>query len=205
MHWFLSSDGLHAIEGAIVGTTAIESQHRRHSRKREGSVTTAIAEQVKIAEVLDTLDTTIRQTEAIIEKLKQVKQGLLHDLLTRGIDANGELRPPQSQAPHLYKDSPLGWIPTEWDVAAGRIQARCPGRHAHCRQVMPTSDQGRRFRYLRVTDFVRSQLRVRRVGNFEDRISCSATARIEIASRQRASISIAGIIGHVGGAWRSSG
>lgn len=75
-----------------------------------------IAEQTKIAQVLDTLDTTIRQTEAIIEKLKQVKQGLLHDLLTRGIDANGELRPPHSQAPHLYKASPLGWIPREWDV-----------------------------------------------------------------------------------------
>jgi type I restriction enzyme S subunit len=73
-------------------------------------------EQAKIAEVLDTLDATIRQTEAIIEKLKQIKQGLLHDLLTRGIDANGELRPPQSQAPHLYKDSPLGWIPRKWDV-----------------------------------------------------------------------------------------
>jgi type I restriction enzyme, S subunit len=69
-----------------------------------------------LARVLDTLDTTIRQTEAIIEKLKQVKQGLLHDLLTRGIDANGELRPPHSQAPHLYKDSPLGWIPREWEA-----------------------------------------------------------------------------------------
>jgi len=69
-----------------------------------------------LGRVLDTLDTTIRQTEAIIEKLKQVKQGLLHDLLTRGIDANGELRPPQSQATHLYKDSPLGWIPKEWTV-----------------------------------------------------------------------------------------
>lgn len=73
-------------------------------------------EQETIANILDTLDTTIRQTEAIIEKLNQVKQGLLHDLLTRGIDANGELRPPQSQAPHLYKDSPLGWIPKRWDV-----------------------------------------------------------------------------------------
>ncbi len=73
-------------------------------------------EKSRIAEILDTLDTTIRQTEAIIEKLKQVKQGLLHDLLTRGIDANGELRPPQSQAPHRYKDSPLGWIPREWRV-----------------------------------------------------------------------------------------
>lgn len=73
-----------------------------------------VDEQVAVAQVLDTLDTTIRQTESIIEKLKQVKQGLLHDLLTRGIDANGELRPPQSQAPHLYKESPLGWIPREW-------------------------------------------------------------------------------------------
>ena len=73
-------------------------------------------EQRRASRVLDTLDTTIRQTEAIIEKLKQVKQGLLHDLLTRGIDDNGELRPPQSEEPHLYKESPLGWVPRDWDV-----------------------------------------------------------------------------------------
>lgn len=75
-----------------------------------------LCEQVQIAAVLDTLDTAIHETEAIITKLKAVKQGLLHDLLTRGIDANGELRPPQAEAPHLYKPSPLGWIPKEWDV-----------------------------------------------------------------------------------------
>ncbi|MCQ8105468.1 restriction endonuclease subunit S [Methylomonas sp. SURF-2] len=40
----------------------------------------------------------------------------MHDLLTRGIDANGELRPPQSEAPHLYKRSRLGWIPKEWNT-----------------------------------------------------------------------------------------
>jgi type I restriction enzyme, S subunit len=76
----------------------------------------SLGEQLVITEILGTLDTTIHQTLAIIEKLKQVKQGLLHDLLTRGIGANGELRPLQSQAPHLYKDSPLGWIPLNWDV-----------------------------------------------------------------------------------------
>ena len=75
-----------------------------------------VGEQEAIAQILDTLDATLRQTEAVIEKLKQVKQGLLHDLLTRGIDANGELRPPYRQAPHLYKDSPLGWIPVDWQV-----------------------------------------------------------------------------------------
>lgn len=73
-------------------------------------------EKGRLAWVLDTLDTTVRQTEAIIEKLEHVKQGLLHDLLTRGIDANGELRPPRSEAPHLYKESVLGWIPTTWQI-----------------------------------------------------------------------------------------
>ena len=67
--------------------------------------------------VIDTLDTAIHETEAIIAKLKAVKQGLLHDLLTRGIDANGELRPPQADAPHLYKETPLGWIPKDWTDA----------------------------------------------------------------------------------------
>lgn len=76
----------------------------------------SLAEQHAIAQILDTLDTAIRETEALIDKLKAVKQGLLHDLLTRGIDTNGQLRPPQSEAPQLYKESPLGWIPREWEV-----------------------------------------------------------------------------------------
>lgn len=75
----------------------------------------SLDEQAAIARILDTVDTAIHETEAIITKLKAVKQGLLHDLLTRGINANGELRPPQAEAPHLYKESPLGWIPNEWD------------------------------------------------------------------------------------------
>lgn len=73
-------------------------------------------EKLLISEILDTFDTAIYQTETIIAKLNAVKQGLLHDLMTRGIAANGELRPPQAEAPHLYKESPLGWIPKEWDV-----------------------------------------------------------------------------------------
>jgi type I restriction enzyme S subunit len=73
-------------------------------------------EQPKISEILALLNTAIHKTEAIVEKLKQVKQGLLHDLLTRGVDASGELRPQYDEAPELYKESPLGWIPKEWEV-----------------------------------------------------------------------------------------
>jgi type I restriction enzyme, S subunit len=65
--------------------------------------------------VLDTADEAIRQTEALIAKLKQMKQGLLHDLLTRGLDENGELRDPVAH-PEQFKDSPLGRIPRGWEV-----------------------------------------------------------------------------------------
>ena len=76
----------------------------------------SVTEQSKIAEILDTLDEAIRGTEAVVAKLKAMKQGLLHDLLTRGIDANGDLRPPVHEAPHLYHETPLGWLPKGWRV-----------------------------------------------------------------------------------------
>ena len=44
-----------------------------------------------------------------------MNQGLLHDLLTRGVDEDGELRD-SDQHPERFKDSPLGRIPREWEV-----------------------------------------------------------------------------------------
>ena len=70
-------------------------------------------EQLRIAEILDNLDVAIRKTEQVIAKLQHMKQGLLHDLLTRGIDESGELRDPERH-PEQFKDSPLGRIPRDW-------------------------------------------------------------------------------------------
>jgi type I restriction enzyme S subunit len=70
-----------------------------------------------IAAVLDTLDEAILKTKATISKIAVVKQGLLHELLTRGIDESGELRPPICNAPHLFKDSPIGQIPESWNCS----------------------------------------------------------------------------------------
>jgi type I restriction enzyme S subunit len=74
------------------------------------------AEQSRIADILDTLDTQIQKTEALIAKLEKIKEGLLHDLLTRGIDQNGQLRPAPEKAPELYKESALGLVPKCWEV-----------------------------------------------------------------------------------------
>ncbi|MGI0480542.1 restriction endonuclease subunit S [Geminocystis sp. CENA526] len=73
-------------------------------------------EQEKIAEILDKVDSSIELTEALIKKLKQIKAGLLQDLLTRGLDEKGELRNPDTH-PEQFKDSPLGKIPITWEVA----------------------------------------------------------------------------------------
>ena len=40
----------------------------------------------------------------------------MHDLFTRGVDAHGRLRPTHEQAPDLYKQSELGWIPKDCTV-----------------------------------------------------------------------------------------
>jgi type I restriction enzyme S subunit len=75
----------------------------------------SLAEQRRIAAVLDTVDEAIAKTEAMIAKLKQVRAGLLHDLLTRGLDEHGQLRDPIAH-PEQFRDSPLGQIPKEWEV-----------------------------------------------------------------------------------------
>jgi len=105
--------------GTVVTDTAVKGATLNKAKMAEMALNLPMeAEQISIAQVLDTLDTTIHQTEAIVEKLKQVKQGLLHDLLTRGVGANGELRPSHEQAPELYQASPLGWIPKEWESSS---------------------------------------------------------------------------------------
>ena len=70
-------------------------------------------EQEKIAEVLSRIDRAIAQTEAIIAKQQRIKTGLMQDLLTKGIDENGNIR---SEATHEFKDSAIGRIPVEWEI-----------------------------------------------------------------------------------------
>lgn len=110
-------------------------------------------EQRRIGTLIRTLDDAIEQTEALIAKHQQIKAGLMHDLFTRGVTPDGHLRPTREQAPDLYKESPLGWIPKEWGIK--RIQElgvvkggkRVPAG-------TPFADAPTPFPYLRVTDMV---------------------------------------------------
>lgn len=79
----------------------------------KASIPSLKTEQSKIAEILSTIDKAIDQTEAMIAKQQRIKNGLMQDLLTKGIDEHGNLR---SEETHEFKDSELGRVPKEWNV-----------------------------------------------------------------------------------------
>ena len=75
-----------------------------------------LPEQRRIADVLDTVDAAIQETDAVVEKQEQVKTGLLQDLLTRGLDAEGRLRDPEREPGSFRETGAAGLMPKDWTV-----------------------------------------------------------------------------------------
>ncbi len=113
-HWCNSTELRQAAEVLMTGSAG---QKRVPVEFFSKFLVTRIGEneQHAIADILDNVNDAIRCTEAVIAKLRLMKAGMLHDLLTRGIDENGELRD-SLRHPEQFKDSPLGRIPKEWNV-----------------------------------------------------------------------------------------
>ncbi len=81
-------------------------------------IPTKYNEQRKIASILTAIDNVIEKTQAAIEKYKSIKQGMMHDLFTRGIDPKtGTLRPKYGSAPEMYKKTELGFVPNDWSIS----------------------------------------------------------------------------------------
>ncbi|HAS6054581.1 restriction endonuclease subunit S [Vibrio vulnificus] len=73
--------------------------------------------QQRIGEIIETIDNQIDATQALIDKYTAIKQGMMADLFSRGIDPETKaLRPTFEEAPELYHKTPLGMLPKEWDV-----------------------------------------------------------------------------------------
>lgn len=150
----------------------------------------AIDVQSKIAEILSTVDRAIEQTEALIAKHQRIKIGLMHDLLTRGIDEHGNLR---SEETHVFKDSPLGRIPVEWDVKPlGAIAQVKGGKRLPTGHSYSQTDTG--FRYLRVLDFFQREIEYYSLELLDER-TFKVLQRYEIKPDELC-VSIAGSLGY---------
>ena len=90
------------LEKLSAGSTFLEISSKEV--KKFKVVIPPLPEQKKIAAILTSVDTVIEKTQAQIDKLKDLKTGMMQELLTKGIGHTE------------FKDSPVGRIPVEWEV-----------------------------------------------------------------------------------------
>lgn len=97
-----------------------------------------LAEQQKIAAILSSVDDVIEKTRAQIDKLKDLKTGMMQELLSKGIGHTE------------FKDSPVGRIPTAWSVK--RIGEVCSDIVDCVNKTAPVVDYVTPYRMIRTTN-----------------------------------------------------
>lgn len=107
------------IDGHYFQGSGLKHLQKKDLKRHELSFPKDKEEQQRIVRLLTCIDEAIAKTETLIEKYRRIKQGMMHDLLTYGIDKEGNIRSPKT---HRFKPSPLGMIPEEWKcVELGRL------------------------------------------------------------------------------------
>lgn len=105
-----------------------------------------IKEQEKIASILSTIDEQIDNVDALIEKNKELKKGLMQTLFTKGI---GHTK---------FKNTEIGEIPEEWDVKKiGDICEVKGGKRLP--KGYQLEDKDNAFPYIRVADMYMGGIR----------------------------------------------
>jgi type I restriction enzyme, S subunit len=101
-YWLQSKYGQEGIK-SIISTTA-QPKFNKTDFKTILLPIPNLKEQQKIADILSTVDKQIENTESLIEKIKELKKGLMQRLLTKGIGHTE------------FKETEVGVIPKEWEV-----------------------------------------------------------------------------------------
>ncbi len=103
-----------------------------------------LPEQRRIAEILSTVDEAIQQTDEIIETSKELKKGLMQDLLTKGIGHNE------------FKEVRVGpkvWnIPQEWDISNLHPDNELATEVTDGSHHSPDQEEGEEYFYATVTN-----------------------------------------------------
>ena len=163
------------------GTTV---NHTSPSRILEyNAIIPTIYEQEKIASILSTVDEQIDNIDALIEKNKELKKGLMQTLLTKGI---GHTK---------FKKTEVGEIPEEWKVKKlGDICEVKGGKRLP--KGYQLEDEDNTFPYIRVADMYMGGIRQDNIKyvpkDIVDKI------KIYKISKDDLFISVAGTLGIVG-------
>jgi type I restriction enzyme S subunit len=114
-----------------------------------------LPEQCRIAEILSAVDKEIQQTDKIIEKLREVRQGLLQELFHRGVVEHKQILAPEELANKGggvntgMDQTTIGHIPEGWETErlGNLTEDSAYGVNASAEEFDPEKP-----RYLRITD-----------------------------------------------------
>lgn len=134
--YFKILDQLYYINTNFFQGSGLKHLQKKDFRKHLFAMPKTKGEQQSIAAILSKTDQAIANTEALIAKYTKIKTGLMQDLLTKGIDENGNIRNEQT---HEFKDSPLGRIPKEW--VCEKLSDFCNEKHLGSVQTGPFGSQ----------------------------------------------------------------
>lgn len=122
-----------------------------------------LSEQHRIIEVIESASENTQQSEQAIAKLKQLRAGLLRDLLTRGLDDQGELRDPVTH-PEQFEETLLGLLPSEWAISTAETEFDILAGFTLGEQRKP---RDHRHPYLRVANVQRGYITLDDVAELE--------------------------------------
>lgn len=109
-----------------------------------------LPEQQRIAAILSSVDDVIEKIRAQIEKLKDLKMGMMQELLKKGVGHTE------------FKDSAVGRIPVSWTVSEiGEIAEIKGGKRLP--KGAPFSDVKTPYPYIRISDFSNGSISLRNI------------------------------------------
>ncbi|WP_330147966.1 restriction endonuclease subunit S [Shewanella oncorhynchi] len=99
----------------LLGSITSQPSLSMGSLRKVSLLSPPLPEQQKIAAILTSVDNVIEKTQAQIDKLKDLKSGMMQELLTKGVG----IKQGDKYEPHTeFKDSPVGRIPKNWQVVS---------------------------------------------------------------------------------------
>lgn len=104
LHQIFMSERFQEQLNAASSSTTIKTIKAPELKSFKFAVPT-LSEQKKIADILSTIDSAFEKSDKVIEKTKELKKGLMQELLTRGI---GHKR---------FRKTKLGAMPEEWEIS----------------------------------------------------------------------------------------
>lgn len=125
-----------------------------------------LPEQKKIAEILSTVDDAIEKNDEIIEKTKELKKGLMQELLTRGIGHK------------KFKKTKIGEIPVDWEVMKiGELCRICRG--ASPRPIGDKKYFGDGPGWIRIADVTNANIYLRKTKDHLSELGVSKSVRVK--------------------------